>query len=63
MRANEVFYFDDDFVEVSKDERIADRCENCHCDIMIGEEYYDVNGTIICEECIDEYKKTARSKE
>ncbi|MBR2385258.1 MAG: hypothetical protein IKA99_06615 [Clostridia bacterium] len=44
-------------------EQVADRCQCCDGDIMVGEEYYDIDGTIICEECIDEYRKTAESKE
>ena len=44
-------------------EEIADKCQCCDGDIFIGEEYYDIDGTIVCEECIDEYRKTAKSKE
>lgn len=37
--------------------RIIDACENCGANIITGEEYYDIKGTVICEECIREYKK------
>lgn len=44
-------------------EEIADKCDCCGKDIIVGEEYYDIDGTMICEECIKTYKKTAESKE
>ena len=37
----------------------VEQCENCHGSIYDGEEYYDVDGTIICESCMDGFKKIA----
>lgn len=36
-------------------------CEDCGCDICDGDDYYDIAGTILCEDCIDNYKFTANS--
>lgn len=36
-----------------------DMCENCHGSIYDGEEYYDVDGTIICKQCMNDFKKIA----
>ena len=41
----------------------ADYCKYCGKDIYIGEKYYDFNGITICKECINDYRRTARSKE
>ena len=40
-------------------EEIADRCQCCGKDIYVGEEYYDIDGTIMCEDCVDDCIKTA----
>lgn len=45
------------------EEEVADCCDCCGRDIYVGEEYYDVDGVVICENCIKDYKKTAESKE
>jgi hypothetical protein len=37
----------------------VDKCMDCYEDILEGESYYDIKGHIICEECIEEYKKEA----
>jgi hypothetical protein len=34
-------------------------CDICNGSIYDGDEYYDVDGTIICEECIGDFKKIA----
>ncbi|RXM72699.1 hypothetical protein [Clostridium tetani] len=39
--------------------QITDNCCNCDCTICEGDEYYDIDGTILCEECIRDYKHTA----
>ena len=31
-------------------------CDNCGAGIIDGEDYYDINGYILCEDCIDNYK-------
>lgn len=36
-------------------------CECCDAGIYEGEEYYDIEGYIVCEACIHEYKKTAEA--
>lgn len=38
---------------------IVDNCCNCDCNICEGDEYYDIDGIILCEECIRDYKYTA----
>lgn len=35
---------------------IVDRCDICCCDIYEGEEYYDILGTTICDDCISDFK-------
>lgn len=35
------------------------RCVNCGYKIYDGNEYYDIDGDIWCEDCIDERHKTA----
>jgi len=42
---------------------VADKCKCCDADIYVGEQYYDVEGVIICEACINEYRKTMKAKE
>lgn len=39
--------------------KVVHICECNDCEIYEGEDYYDINGTIICEYCIHEYLKTA----
>lgn len=36
---------------------IVDTCMNCGEFIYEGEEYYDIDGKILCENCISECKK------
>lgn len=34
---------------------------NCNgCDICEGEDYYDVNGDIVCEDCLKKYMRSFR---
>ncbi len=47
--------------ETSK--QVADHCEHCKRDIYVGEEYYDIDGITICNNCIKDYRKTVQSKE
>lgn len=35
------------------------KCEYCDCEIVEGEEYYYINGTILCTDCIYHYLKVA----
>lgn len=37
--------------------KAIDKCSNCGCDIYEGEEYYDIKGLIICENCINDFKE------
>ena len=37
----------------------VEMCEHCNGSIYDGEEYYNIDGTIICEECIDDFKMIA----
>lgn len=34
-------------------------CVNCKEEILDGYDYYDIDGDIWCEECIDDSRKTA----
>lgn len=43
--------------------RAIDKCIECGYDIYYGEEYYDIYGKIICEECIEHLKKTGGEDE
>lgn len=36
---------------------IVDKCSVCDCDIYEGETYYDIDGLILCEECLSTYRK------
>ncbi len=38
---------------------IVDRCCMCGGDIFDGDEYYDINGKIICADCISECRHYA----
>ena len=38
---------------------IVDRCCECGANIYEGEECYDIHGEIICEDCMDDFKKEA----
>jgi formylmethanofuran dehydrogenase subunit E len=31
------------------------RCTNCHEDISLGYDYYDIDGLILCEDCAHEW--------
>ena len=37
----------------------VETCECCNGSIYDGEEYYNVDGTIICKECMNDFKKIA----
>ena len=34
-------------------------CYSCGTEILYGDDYYDVCGNVYCEDCIDEFRKTA----
>ena len=34
-------------------------CERCDDEIRIGEDYYDIDGTILCKRCIEDCRMTA----
>ena len=34
-------------------------CDYCENDVYEGDDYYDINGWRICEDCIDKFLKTA----
>ncbi len=36
---------------------VVDNCKDCGCDLYEGESYYDIEGMILCTECIEEYRK------
>lgn len=37
--------------------KIVDCCKECGYDIYEGQEYYDINGLILCKDCIEGFKK------
>lgn len=37
--------------------RVTEHCDNCGNDIHESEEYFDIFGTVICQECILDFKK------
>lgn len=39
--------------------QIVDKCVECGTSIYEGEEYYDINGLILCGECLLVFKKLA----
>jgi hypothetical protein len=41
------------------EERVVMQCTDCDCDIYEGDDYYDIDGYIICIDCITDYKKEA----
>ena len=36
---------------------VACTCDNCGETIYVGEKYYDIEDTVICEDCIDNFAK------
>lgn len=38
---------------------MTDTCMDCGSPIYEGDEFYDIHGTMVCCDCINEYKKTA----
>ncbi|MBO0558961.1 hypothetical protein EXQ37_03760 [Clostridium botulinum] len=37
--------------------KIVDLCSECNYNIFFGESYYDIQGKIICQDCINTFKK------
>lgn len=48
---------DDDYG--SNKRELVHVCEHCDAGIYEGDEYYDIEGYIVCTDCISTYKKTA----
>lgn len=42
---------------------VVEKCIHCGDYIREGEDYYDIDGAIWCEECIDNSRKTAELPE
>ena len=40
--------------------KVIEYCEYCDCEILEGEEYYEIHGHAICDACIHHYLRTAR---
>lgn len=36
---------------------MVDTCKECRYEIYEGEEYYDINGLILCDQCNSYFKK------
>lgn len=36
-------------------------CDWCGAEIFIGDHYFNIHGEILCEDCVDDCKKEARS--
>lgn len=43
--------------------KIVDTCMDCGKFIYAGEEYYDIQGMIFCEDCMRNYRKNIRDDE
>ena len=39
------------------EEVVACTCDECNEPIFVGEKYYDIEDTVICEDCIDNFAK------
>lgn len=37
--------------------KVIDTCQECGYDIYEGQEYYDIYGKILCDECVENFKK------
>ena len=37
------------------EEKIIAACDNCGFEIYRGESYYNINGEVICRDCLGEY--------
>lgn len=50
---------DDYLTSVPEDENPLFECDLCGCGIYEGDSYYEVSDFIVCEDCIDDFKKVA----
>ena len=41
--------------EPDYERRVFRTCDHCEDEILKGEEYFDLGGVIICENCMEEY--------
>ena len=48
-----------DYRDTEDERTVIDKCNECGCSIYVGQEYYEINGKIVCCDCIDFFKKTA----
>ena len=37
-------------------------CDLCRCEIYVGEDYFEINGLQICEDCMAKQRRTADYK-
>ncbi|PRR70887.1 hypothetical protein [Clostridium thermopalmarium] len=42
--------------------KVVDTCSECGCNIYEGDEYYDINGLILCQNCLSDYKREAQAE-
>lgn len=42
---------------VPPEDKVFCQCEKCGGDIYVGEDYYDFDGDVVCEECHRDYVK------
>jgi len=47
---------------VSHRRLVVDRCDICGYSILEGDEYYDFDGDIVCEECLLDYAHRYRKQ-
>lgn len=43
----------------ASEQKVFAKCDNCDCDILNNDDYYDIYGAIICVDCILYLKKIA----
>ena len=53
-----------ELLEENKREKllVVDVCSECNYKIRLNESYYDIKGKILCEDCINIYKKKEEIK-
>lgn len=55
MLDNQLDAFDRRMDAQQQDYEVAKTCDICSSDICVGEEYYDFDGEIVCNNCIRDY--------
>lgn len=48
--------------EQSSEEGVVCKCDMCECNLYEGEICYEINGEMICENCIGDYIKEFKTR-